>query len=63
MKRNMRAAAAKIKTGKQEESYDSISIERREKVKDAMLHAWTSYEKYAWGKDELQVFPQHINHS
>lgn len=20
-----------------------------------MLHAWTSYEKYAWGHDELQV--------
>lgn len=35
---------------------DPISIQRREKVKDAMLHAWTSYEKYAWGKDELKVF-------
>lgn len=34
---------------------DPISVQRREKVKDAMLHAWTSYEKYAWGKDELQV--------
>ncbi|GAV59696.1 Glyco_hydro_47 domain-containing protein [Cephalotus follicularis] len=33
---------------------DPISMERREKVKDAMLHAWTSYEKYAWGQDELQ---------
>ncbi|KAE9601634.1 hypothetical protein Lal_00040660 [Lupinus albus] len=33
---------------------DSISIQRREKVKDAMLHAWTSYEKYAWGMDELK---------
>ncbi|GLT28719.1 hypothetical protein SLA2020_036300 [Shorea laevis] len=33
---------------------DPVSIERREKVKEAMLHAWTSYEKYAWGKDELQ---------
>jgi hypothetical protein len=20
-----------------------------------MLHAWSSYEKYAWGFDELQV--------
>jgi len=29
---------------------------RREKVKDAMLHAWTSYEKYAWGFDQLQVW-------
>lgn len=34
---------------------DPIEAQRREKVKDAMLHAWTSYEKYAWGHDELQV--------
>lgn len=34
---------------------DSIDLQRREKVKEAMLHAWTSYEKYAWGLDELQV--------
>jgi mannosyl-oligosaccharide alpha-1,2-mannosidase len=33
---------------------DPIDIERREKVKDAMVHAWSSYEKYAWGQDELQ---------
>ncbi|XP_021893165.1 mannosyl-oligosaccharide 1,2-alpha-mannosidase MNS1-like isoform X2 [Carica papaya] len=33
---------------------DPLDIERREKVKDAMLHAWTCYEKYAWGQDELQ---------
>ncbi|KAI7737959.1 hypothetical protein M8C21_004921 [Ambrosia artemisiifolia] len=38
---------------------DPIEAERREKVKDAMLHAWTSYEKYAWGHDELQ--PQSKN--
>ncbi|KAL8122768.1 mannosyl-oligosaccharide 1,2-alpha-mannosidase MNS1-like [Apium graveolens] len=38
---------------------DPISVQRREKVKGAMLHAWTSYEKYAWGKDELQ--PQSKN--
>lgn len=35
---------------------DPIDIQRREKVKDAMLHAWSSYEKYAWGQDELQVW-------
>lgn len=34
---------------------DSINNERREKVKEAMLHAWNCYEKYAWGQDELQV--------
>ncbi|CAK7345676.1 unnamed protein product [Dovyalis caffra] len=33
---------------------DPVSFERREKVKEAMLHAWNSYEKYAWGQDELQ---------
>ncbi|KAL9157287.1 hypothetical protein ABFS82_09G133300 [Erythranthe guttata] len=35
-------------------SDDPIDIQRREKVKDAMIHAWSSYEKYAWGHDELQ---------
>lgn len=35
---------------------DPIDIQRREKVKEAMLHAWGSYEKYAWGQDELQVW-------
>ncbi|KAK1416965.1 hypothetical protein QVD17_26085 [Tagetes erecta] len=38
---------------------DPIEAQRREKVKDAMLHAWTSYETYAWGHDELQ--PQSKN--
>lgn len=35
---------------------DPVISVRREKVKDAMLHAWTSYEKYAWGFDQLQVW-------
>lgn len=34
---------------------DPVDIQRREKVKEAMIHAWSSYEKYAWGQDELQV--------
>ncbi|XP_030456478.2 mannosyl-oligosaccharide 1,2-alpha-mannosidase MNS1-like [Syzygium oleosum] len=38
---------------------DPVISVRREKVKDAMLHAWTSYEKYAWGFDQLQ--PQTMN--
>ncbi|KAJ9537567.1 hypothetical protein OSB04_030300 [Centaurea solstitialis] len=38
---------------------DPIEEQRREKVKDAMIHAWSSYEKYAWGHDELQ--PQSKN--
>ncbi|CAN0880429.1 Mannosyl-oligosaccharide 1,2-alpha-mannosidase MNS1 [Linum grandiflorum] len=33
---------------------DPVDIHRREKVKEAMIHAWSSYEKYAWGNDELQ---------
>uniref|UniRef100_A0A164V9Q0 alpha-1,2-Mannosidase n=1 Tax=Daucus carota subsp. sativus TaxID=79200 RepID=A0A164V9Q0_DAUCS len=49
-------SGAKKKKGIQE---DPIDVERRQKVKGAMLHAWTSYEKYAWGKDELQ--PQSKN--
>jgi mannosyl-oligosaccharide alpha-1,2-mannosidase len=34
---------------------EPIDVERRQKVKEAMIHAWSSYEKYAWGHDELQV--------
>ncbi|KAK9162722.1 hypothetical protein Syun_003624 [Stephania yunnanensis] len=34
---------------------NSVDVQRRQKVKEAMLHAWTSYEKYAWGQDELRV--------
>lgn len=33
---------------------DPIDVQRRQKVKEAMIHAWSSYEKYAWGQDELQ---------
>ncbi|CAA7392096.1 unnamed protein product [Spirodela intermedia] len=33
---------------------DPLDAERRGKVKEAMLHAWSSYVKYAWGQDELQ---------
>lgn len=38
---------------------DAVNVERRNKVKAAMVHAWSSYEKYAWGFDELQ--PQSRN--
>ncbi|KAJ8557775.1 hypothetical protein K7X08_004541 [Anisodus acutangulus] len=33
---------------------DPVDSQRRAKVKDAMRHAWSSYEKYAWGHDEFQ---------
>lgn len=48
-------ALGKIKLPKKEVPEDPIEIERRQKVKEAMLHAWSSYEQYAWGQDELQV--------
>ncbi|KAL0717547.1 hypothetical protein Bca4012_066869 [Brassica carinata] len=33
---------------------DPVDAQRMQRVKEAMIHAWSSYEKYAWGKDELQ---------
>ena len=45
----------KDRDGEKEVGLDPIDIQRREKVKEAMIHAWSSYEKYAWGQDELQV--------
>ncbi|KAJ4894195.1 hypothetical protein Rs2_20989 [Raphanus sativus] len=33
---------------------DPVDAQRMQRVKEAMLHAWSSYEKYAWGQDELQ---------
>lgn len=44
-----------VKTTEILKKIDPLDLQRREKVKEAMLHAWTSYEKYAWGQDELQV--------
>ncbi|PRQ37131.1 putative mannosyl-oligosaccharide 1,2-alpha-mannosidase [Rosa chinensis] len=38
----------------EEDMDDPLNVERRNAVKDAMVHAWTCYEKYAWGRDELQ---------
>lgn len=46
---------AKHPPGNKASVEDPIDIQRKEKVKDAMIHAWSSYEKYAWGQDELQV--------
>ncbi|KAK9087628.1 hypothetical protein Syun_030022 [Stephania yunnanensis] len=34
---------------------NSVNVQRRQKVKEVMLHAWTSYEKYVLGQDELRV--------
>ena len=32
--------------------------ERRDAVRNAMLHAWRAYERYAWGEDELEPLTQ-----
>jgi len=44
----------KNKAAIQVDDEDPVTVERREKVKSAMLHAWTCYETYAWGYDELE---------
>lgn len=41
-------------SGKNDVPVDPVDMQRREKVKEAMLHAWNSYDKFAWGQDELQ---------
>lgn len=38
----------------EEEDVCVVARQRREQVVQAMKHAWDSYEKYAWGKDELK---------
>ncbi|KAJ9135879.1 hypothetical protein P3X46_033004 [Hevea brasiliensis] len=37
---------------------DPIWIERQQKVKEAFLHAWSGYKKYAMGYDELMPLSQ-----
>jgi hypothetical protein len=46
----------KVTQGKNFEDSDPETRERRNKVEAAMVHAWSSYEKYAWGMDELLVW-------
>lgn len=43
------------KASKEQNPDSPLDIEQREKVREAMIHAWAAYEKYAWGQDELQV--------
>lgn len=44
------------------EEDDPVNVERLNAVRDAMIHAWTCYEKYAWGHDELQVCMSNAMH-
>ncbi|XP_042882223.1 mannosyl-oligosaccharide 1,2-alpha-mannosidase IA-like [Penaeus japonicus] len=36
------------------EDADPVARQRREKVKEMVLHAWRGYKTYAWGKNELR---------
>ncbi|PIK39368.1 putative mannosyl-oligosaccharide 1,2-alpha-mannosidase IB-like [Apostichopus japonicus] len=38
------------------------ATERRNKIREMMMHAWTGYEKYAWGANELKPIA-HTGHS
>ena len=33
---------------------DKLALERKEKIKAGMRHAWNGYKMYAWGSDELK---------
>eukprot|EP00607_Mallomonas_marina_P010390 CAMPEP_0182422000 /NCGR_PEP_ID=MMETSP1167-20130531/7594_1 /TAXON_ID=2988 /ORGANISM="Mallomonas Sp, Strain CCMP3275" /LENGTH=874 /DNA_ID=CAMNT_0024599693 /DNA_START=38 /DNA_END=2662 /DNA_ORIENTATION=+ len=33
---------------------DELGKVRKDKIKEAMQHAWSGYKKYAWGKDEVK---------
>ncbi|XP_042230431.1 mannosyl-oligosaccharide alpha-1,2-mannosidase IA-like [Homarus americanus] len=36
------------------EDRDPVARQRRDKVKEMVLHAWRGYKTYAWGKNELR---------
>ncbi|XP_045619329.1 mannosyl-oligosaccharide 1,2-alpha-mannosidase IA [Procambarus clarkii] len=36
------------------EDADPVARQRREKIKEMVLHAWRGYKTYAWGKNELR---------
>ncbi|XP_063703340.1 mannosyl-oligosaccharide alpha-1,2-mannosidase IA [Culicoides brevitarsis] len=36
------------------EDKDPVTRERRNKVKEMLMHAWNNYKTYAWGKNELR---------
>eukprot|EP01112_Ceratiomyxa_fruticulosa_P004351 TRINITY_DN1486_c0_g2_i10.p1 TRINITY_DN1486_c0_g2~~TRINITY_DN1486_c0_g2_i10.p1 ORF type:complete len:541 (-),score=118.09 TRINITY_DN1486_c0_g2_i10:163-1785(-) len=40
--------------GENANTNDNENERRREAVKEAFLHCWNAYKKYAWGKDELK---------
>jgi len=45
-------------TPEMKEESDILAAKRRHDVQGAMLHAWSNYEKYAMGKDELLPMSQ-----
>lgn len=36
------------------EESDKLALERKNKIKAGMHHAWSGYKRYAWGSDELK---------
>uniref|UniRef100_A0A336LEB7 alpha-1,2-Mannosidase n=1 Tax=Culicoides sonorensis TaxID=179676 RepID=A0A336LEB7_CULSO len=36
------------------EGDDHVNKNRRDKIREMMIHAWTGYKKYAWGANELR---------
>ncbi|KAJ8027454.1 Mannosyl-oligosaccharide 1,2-alpha-mannosidase IB [Holothuria leucospilota] len=44
------------------EPADAQAKERRDKVREMMIHAWNGYETYAWGANELKPI-SHTGHS
>lgn len=55
-----------LQAGKKQNPFANFSSppsapEAQEQIKQAFLHAWTGYSKYAWGKDELCSLTKVIN--
>lgn len=45
-------------TDEMREESDRLGRQRREIIKSGMVHAWSGYQKYAWGRDELKPITQ-----
>lgn len=46
-----------------DEAYAALTASRRQAVREAFLHTWRGYEKYAWGHDELRPVSNATNDS
>ena len=48
-------------TDTEREELDQLALARSVIVKKAMEHAWSGYEKWCWGKDELRPLSNKCN--